>query len=133
MFAGADKLLFQQAAELRNQATHAEDVLWGYLRTKPYGFKFRRQHPYVNYILDFYCHALELVIEVDGSIHQKEEAKMNDAQRQQHLESDGLHLIRFTNDDVEHRLDSVINTIENHLQLNTMPDAKRLQTPKSPL
>jgi imidazole glycerol-phosphate synthase subunit HisF len=70
MFSGADKLLFEKAAALRSRQTFAEELLWNYLRTKPLGFKFRRQHSFSNYILDFYCHALNLVIEVDGSIHQ---------------------------------------------------------------
>jgi very-short-patch-repair endonuclease len=78
MFAGAEQVLFERAAELRSQPTHAEEVLWSYLKIKPLGFKFRRQHPYLIYILDFYCHALHLVIEVDGAIHQKEEVKQND-------------------------------------------------------
>lgn len=66
MHSGAAKPLYQMARELRNNATHAETILWGYLKTKPLGFKFRRQHPYSIYILDFYCHSLKLVIEVDG-------------------------------------------------------------------
>jgi len=45
------------------------------LKTKPFGFKVRRQHPFSNYILDFYYHALNLVIEVDGTIHQLQEVK----------------------------------------------------------
>ncbi len=46
MHGGAIKPLFQMARELRNNATQAENILWKYLRTKPLGFKFRRQHPY---------------------------------------------------------------------------------------
>jgi cyclase len=133
MFAGADKLLFQRAAELRCQPTHAEEVLWGYLRTKPLGFKFRRQHPYLNYILDFYCHSRKLVIEVDGSIHNKGDVKNNDEQRQSHLESKGLLVLRFANENVEHKLENVINTIETHLQLKTKSNDERPQQPKSPL
>ncbi len=57
MHAGASKFLYQWARELRNKETHAERLLWGYLKTKPLGVKFRRQHPYSAYILDFYCHA----------------------------------------------------------------------------
>jgi very-short-patch-repair endonuclease len=75
MFAGANDTLFKRAAELRSYQTHAEEILWNYLRTKPYGFKFRRQHPFLNYVLDFYCHSLKLVIEVDGRIHQKEKSE----------------------------------------------------------
>ena len=86
MFAGADKLLFQRADKLRRQQTFAEELLWNYLRTKPLGFKFRRQHPFSNFILDFYCHALQLVIEVDGSIHEQEDIKKSDEQRQKQLE-----------------------------------------------
>jgi cyclase len=75
MFSGADNFLFRRASELRSQQTFAEDILWSYLRTKPFGFKFRRQHPFSVYILDFYCHQLKLAIEVDGSIHNLDEAK----------------------------------------------------------
>ncbi len=60
--------------------------MWGYLKTKPLGFKFRRQHPYYNYILDFYCHKLKLIIEVDGSIHDDEEIIKKDIERQKILE-----------------------------------------------
>jgi very-short-patch-repair endonuclease len=70
MHNGAQKPIYQFARELRNNATYAEQILWGYLKTKPLGYKFRRQHPYSVYILDFYCHSLKLVVKVDGSIHQ---------------------------------------------------------------
>ncbi|MGZ8523873.1 MAG: endonuclease domain-containing protein [Chitinophagaceae bacterium] len=75
MHSGAAKPLYQMARDLRDKATHSETILWGYLKTKPLGFKFRRQHPYSIYILDFYCHSLKLVIEVDGSIHDLDEVK----------------------------------------------------------
>jgi very-short-patch-repair endonuclease len=84
MFAGANKLLFERAAKLRKQQTFAEEVLWNYLKTKPKSFKFRRQHVFGNYILDFYCHALRLAIEIDGTIHNNEEVKRNDLQRQRY-------------------------------------------------
>jgi very-short-patch-repair endonuclease len=67
MFLGADNFLFERASKLRKQQTLAEEILWNYLRTKPFGHKFRRQHPFSIYILDFYCHSLKLAIEVDGS------------------------------------------------------------------
>lgn len=115
MHSGAAKELYQRARELRNNATHAEEVLWGYLRTKPFGFKFRRQHPYSIYILDFYCHRRKLVIEVDGSIHEQEEVKAIDQLRQRQLEADGLKVIRFTNEEIKLGMDSVIRTIEKEL------------------
>lgn len=113
MHGGAIKPLYQWAREHRNNATHAENILWGHLKTKPHGIKFRRQHPYSCYILDFYCHPLKLVIEVDGSIHDLPEIKINDEQRQQVLENDGLTVIRFTNSQVEHNLEEVKAVIEN--------------------
>lgn len=118
MHAGAGRFLFQRAMELRNQCTHAEEILWGYLRTKPHGIKFRRQHPYSIYILDFYCHALKLVIEVDGSIHLKEDVKANDIIRQELLEADGLRVLRFTNREVEKHLESVIKKIEDFIVMS---------------
>ena len=84
----------------------------GISKNKTHGIKFRRQHPYSNYILDFYCHTFKLVIEIDGSIHDKEEIKENDEIRQSLLEADGLSVIRFTNDELLKRSESVINTIE---------------------
>ena len=75
MFAGAGRFLFERAAELRKKQTFAEELFWNYLRTKPLGFKFGKQDPYSNYILDFCCHRLHLVIKVDGSIHEMEEVK----------------------------------------------------------
>ena len=105
MFSGADKLLFERAAILRKQQTFAEEILWNYLRTKPCGLKFRRQHPFACYILDFYCHQLKLAIEVDGSIHQLEEVKQNDQERQKQLENEGLSFLRFSNNELRLRPD----------------------------
>jgi very-short-patch-repair endonuclease len=53
MHAGAEKEIYQRARELRNRSTHAEDILWGYLKTKPHNIKFRRQHPYSILFLTF--------------------------------------------------------------------------------
>jgi cyclase len=118
MHGGATKNLYQMARELRNNSTHAEDILWGYLKTKPSGIKFRRQHPYSIYILDFYCHSLKLVIEVDGSIHNEPSVKFNDKERQQLLENDGLIVLRFTNNQVEKNLEEVIKEIESFILKN---------------
>ncbi|HEY6502372.1 MAG TPA: endonuclease domain-containing protein, partial [Chitinophagaceae bacterium] len=101
MHAGAIKHIYQRARELRNNPTHAEEILWSYLRNRPHGHKFRRQHPYSVYILDFYCHSLKLIIEVDGSIHDLEEIKHNDRERQNLLEEDKLAVLRFSNNQIE--------------------------------
>jgi cyclase len=124
MHGGAQKPLFQMARENRNNATPAEEILWNYLKTKPLGIKFRRQHPYSVYILDFYCHALKLIIEVDGSIHNLEEVKKNDPERENLLKKDGLNIIRFTNDEVFCSLEKVKDTIIFNVQ-KIVDDKKR--------
>ncbi|MEO7393341.1 MAG: DUF559 domain-containing protein [Chitinophagaceae bacterium] len=118
MHTGATKFYFQRSKELRNNATHAETVLWGYLKTKPLGIKFRRQHPYSIYILDFYCHSQKLVIEVDGKIHVQHEVKLTDTERQLLLEKDGLIVLRFTNELIEKHLEEVIKEIESFIIKN---------------
>ena len=110
--------MFSGAKELRNNVTEAEMILWGYLKTKPSGYKFRRQHPLHNYIVDFFCYKLKLIIEVDGSIHNNEEVKKNDAGRQMIIESEGLNILRFTNDEVTKQLEIVIEKIQLRLQNN---------------
>ena len=111
MFHGASNLLFQKAKELRNNMTHSELVLWEYLRQHPQGMKFRRQHPIGIYIVDFYCHKLKLVIEVDGSIHNLEAVKKEDEERQKQLETDGLKVVRFTNEEILKNEEIVIQKI----------------------
>jgi cyclase len=123
MFYSAGPLLFGRAKELRNHMTNAEIKLWGYLRTHPGGFKFRRQHPLAFFIVDFYCHAAKLVIEVDGGIHNSIEHQLADAERQSYIEDQGLRVIRFTNEDVLNCYEETIASINNVLSLlpNTQP------------
>lgn len=124
MHGGAIKPLYQRARELRKNATYAEQVLWGYLKTKPFGLKFRRQHPYSIYILDFYCHSLKLIIEVDGSIHKLKEVIDNDEERQRNLEKDGLKVVRFKNEELFHTPEKVFEQLNMLLQ-NIIDDKKR--------
>ena len=79
-------------------------------------YKFRRQHPISIYIADFYCHKIKLVIEIDGSIHDSEEAKLNDKRRQQDLEDLNLMVIRFTNDQVKNEIENVIEMISSTIK-----------------
>ncbi len=111
MFFGASNLIFENAKVLRKNMTDAENILWGYLKAKPNGFKFRRQHPLGIYIADFYCHKLKLVIEIDGSIHDNEDVKQNDEIRQKLIEEDGLTVIRFTNVQILNGIENVLKAI----------------------
>lgn len=101
-------MIFERAKHLRSQGTHAEQVLWGFLKEHPCGMKFRRQHPIGNYVVDFYCHKLKVVFEVDGIIHDQVEIKKNDQLRQMNLESCGIKVFRFKNDEILREFDLVI-------------------------
>ena len=82
MFLGADATIFQNAKALRNAMTPAEDLLWQLLKNNQLGEKFRRQHPIGIYVADFYCHKHQLIIELDGGIHNDSQIAANDVERQ---------------------------------------------------
>ena len=109
-------LLKQFALEMRNKPTEAEKMLWNVLSNKGIGNKkFRRQHIIGDYIADFICLKLNLIIEVDGSIHQLPKNKISDAERTKWLLSEGYRIIRFTNDQVLFDLENVIKKINANL------------------
>jgi very-short-patch-repair endonuclease len=98
------------AREKRIEQTAAEEFLWQYIRNRQLaGIKFRRQQVIDHYIVDFYCHAAALVIEVDGSIH--EQQKEEDALRQAEIEASGTVFIRFSNDEVMGNIAAVLEKI----------------------
>ncbi|MGV1012751.1 MAG: vitamin B12 dependent-methionine synthase activation domain-containing protein [Flavobacterium sp.] len=109
-------LLKQFAFDMRNKPTDAERMLWNVLSNKGIeGYKFRRQHIIGNYIADFICLKLNLIIEVDGSIHQLPENQISDAERTKWLLSEGYRVIRFTNNEVLHNIEKVIQSISTNL------------------
>ena len=102
----------RRAHELRESATDAERKLWASLRGSALeGLKFRRQQPFGPYILDFYCHELRLVIELDGGQHYEPKQLAHDAHRTAFLQDRGLRVIRFTNLDVLQNLEAVIEKL----------------------
>ncbi len=116
MFHKASPLIFERATALRARMTGAENTLWEHLNKKKLGVKFRRQHPLANYIVDFYCHKLKLVVEVDGGIHEQEEIKMRDKEREGYLKGLGLTIIRFTNNEVLYQINEVLKKIKSYIQ-----------------
>ena len=120
MFYKADPLIFSNARELRNKLTPSEQVFWLRLKEQFPKYKFRRQHPISIYVADFYCHKLKLVIEIDGSIHDSEKAKLNDRRRQQNLENLNLTVIRFTNDQVKNEIESIFEMISSTINKLTI-------------
>ena len=116
MHQGAEAFSFRLAESLRKTETYPEQILWNALKNKQFlGLKFRRQHAIDRFIVDFYCHKYKLVIEVDGSIHELEEVKIRDKEREIELKNYNLNIIRFTNKEVSRNLHSVLNKIQQYL------------------
>ncbi|RRQ50355.1 leucine--tRNA ligase [Maribacter algicola] len=112
-------LLLERAKEMRNNPTAAESVLWDGLKSKQLGFKFRRQHLIADYIVDFVCLSKNLVIEVDGGIHDSQiEA---DASRTEVLNQQGFEVLRFRNEEVIGDLDTVLTKIQRNLNERNIP------------
>lgn len=109
-----NKNLKYNARQLRNNMTEAEQKLWLRLRQKQIlGLQFYRQKPILNFIVDFYCPAANLIIECDGSQHLNEKGLQYDLVRDQALTQLNLTVLRFNNLQILHELDAVIQTIEN--------------------
>jgi very-short-patch-repair endonuclease len=104
-----------RAKELRREMTPDEKILWQELRANKLGVHFRRQQIIAGFIVDFYCHQANLVIEVDGSVHAGQEQKENDAERDKVLKEMGLRVIRFKNYEVENNLTIVVEKIKRSL------------------
>ncbi len=110
--------------ELRKNETPSEKLLWTELRNQNfYGYKFRRQHPFTYqtvqhkpsfFIADFYCSEKNLIIELDGRVHDFQ--KHYDAHRDAVLAELGLKTLRFTNDDLAQNMDTVLKRIEEALK-----------------
>lgn len=113
-----NKNLQPNANRLRKEMTKAEACLWKYvLRAgKMKGYGFRRQRPVLNYIADFMCKELMLIVEVDGSIHELEEVRKNDEQRQKALEEAGFTVLRFTNNEVLTNIQWVHSCLEEWIE-----------------
>lgn len=111
MFEAANHLVFELAKELRRNMTEAEHKLWFHLKQGVGGLKFRRQHPLKNYIADFYCHKIKLIIEADGGIHKKPDVKEYDEIREMNLKDWGYEVIRFTNNEILNNEEAVMRTI----------------------
>ncbi|MBT8218836.1 MAG: endonuclease domain-containing protein [Bacteroidia bacterium] len=113
MNANAKPEIFRFAEILRESMTIGERNIWGFLYNRPLGKKFRRQHPFGPYIMDFYCHSARLSIEIDGANHNKLHQKKLDAVRTQYIKSFGIIELRFTDDEVIDNIEDVIEQIKN--------------------
>lgn len=104
---------------LRKQDIGAEKALWYKLRRNNLGYRFRRQFGIGNYVVDFYCPKLKLIIELDGATHSTEEEINNDTKREDFLKKLSLNIKRYPNGYVYENIDLVIDDI-----INTIDDLK---------
>jgi very-short-patch-repair endonuclease len=101
---------------LRGLSTEAENLLWRLLRSRQFlSFKFRRQHPVGPYIVDFYCAARRLAIELDGGQHFTAEGQAYDQRRTAYLTARGVRVLRFTNHELFENTDGVLETLQQSL------------------
>lgn len=111
------KELKQRRQKLRNNATQAEKHLWRYLKhSQLANCKFRRQNSIGSYIVDFFCYEKKLVIELDGQPHFEQKRIEYDKKRTEYLESLGIKVIRFENNEVLLDTDRVLRDIEKIIQ-----------------
>ena len=132
MFESASFLLFEKAKQLRNKMTGAEEALWIHLKKGINGNRFRRQHPIGNYIVDFFCYKVKLIIEIYGSVHNDEDIKKNDIIKQNDLEKLGYTVIRFTNIEVNKQVEKVLDKISEIVN-NIIKNKLQKMECKSPL
>jgi very-short-patch-repair endonuclease len=112
--------LLEAARSLRSTMTDAEQLLWHCLRRKQLGgFRFRRQHPFDRFILDFYCCEVKLAIELDGGQHNEPAAQARDKERSELLACHGIQVIRFWNSEVLSNTEGVLQNIYEMLMRRT--------------
>ena len=92
-------------------------MLWKRLKSKQLGFTFNRQKPILNYIADFYCKELNLVVEIDGASHFNEEAQLRDVERDRQMMAIGLEIVRVLDGDVRKDADRVADYVKEQCDL----------------
>lgn len=113
MFYGASPILFEFAKQLRLNQTEEEIFFWQFLSTSQLkGYRFKRQHPILYFVADFYCHKAKLVIEIDGGYHRIPEQYEYDTNRDYELAELGILVLRFTNEEVMYDTDNVLKKVE---------------------
>jgi very-short-patch-repair endonuclease len=101
-----------RAKQLRRTMTRAETLLWRHLKADRIdGFSFRRQVPFKNYIADFACLSVKLIIELDGESHDFAQRQQADQSRDAFFASEGFYVLRFTNEQVMSNLEGVVEVI----------------------
>ena len=100
---------------MRNDCQLSEKLLWNQLKGKQTGYTFNRQKPILNYIADFYCKQLDLVIEIDGASHFNEDAQEYDKERDRQMKVLGLKVFRVLDGEVRKDSKHVAKSIMNQV------------------
>ncbi len=108
-----DPALKERRRELRQNQTDAERVFWARVRNRQFfGLRFFRQYSMGPYILDFYCPASKLAVELDGGQHNQTEAREYDAARSEFLNAHGIEVIRFWNDEILREIEGALARLD---------------------
>lgn len=122
------------ARELRNSPTQSEKILWKKIKGKYAGkYDFHRQKPLDNYIVDFFCHELQLVIELDGKTHHSQEVYEKDKVKEDRLNELGLNVLRFKDEQIVTQLPAVLRFIDTYIECYEKGDLSELMGDNSPL
>lgn len=117
LHAGAEQHQFKYAKQLRREMTEAEEALWEQLRARRFlNLKFRRQHPILDFVVDFYCHERKLIVEADGKYHEGGDAQYYDSERTKELQKYDYSVIRFSNEEILNDLDSVLKRLRKRVK-----------------
>ena len=117
-----DPALKGRRRELRRNQTEAEKTFWAHVRNRQFhGMKFFRQYSFGPYILDFYCPALKLAVELDGGQHNLPGSREYDSARSEYLNAHGVEVLRFWNHDVLNHAQSVFARMEERLTPPGLP------------
>lgn len=127
LFTGYDKKLKSRADELRKNMTQQEWNLW-YFYLRNHRLKWYRQRIIDRFIVDFYCHAAKLVIEIDGKQHYTEQGIVYDTERTQVLQGYGLKVLRYTNQQLVDNFQEICWDIERNLLTMTTQSENFKQT-----
>ena len=115
------KEMQERRRQLRRNMTAVEKLVWMYLRKRQMDERFLRQYSIDKYVIDFYCPKLKLAIEIDGDIHNQEEQKIYDENRQEYLESFGITFVRIWNEELYSNYDKAFKRIETAIRTLTCP------------
>ena len=108
----------QKARELRNNMTKQEQKIWSFLKNRKfYGYRFLRQYPIGNYIVDFICRSKKIIIEIDGGQHNEPQNIEYDTTRTNFLEAKGYKVIRFWTNDIDKNLDGVYKVLIKEFEI----------------